>query len=102
MPRVIVSNLADADSTAILDDLERVAAAHVASNYTLQFEAVYDLLARAPESYQTRPRLGAHIHAAVVSPYLVIYRYVRGGDTVSIIRVLDGRRRITRRLVRGG
>jgi plasmid stabilization system protein ParE len=31
----------------------------------------------------------------------VIYRHARGEDTVSIIRVLDGRRKITRKLVQG-
>jgi plasmid stabilization system protein ParE len=36
-----------------------------------------------------------------VFPYLVIYRYSKGDDTVSIIRILHGRRKITRKILRG-
>jgi hypothetical protein len=52
-------------------------------------------------SYQARPKLGPHIRVGVVFPYLVVYRHVEGDDTVSIIRVLHGRRRMTRKLLRG-
>jgi plasmid stabilization system protein ParE len=34
----------------------------------------------------------------VLAPYVVVYDYV--GDEVVIVRVLDGRRNITRRLIR--
>ena len=102
MARVGVSDLADADTAKILDDLACDAGPLVASDYNARIEALYDRLANAPEGYQTRPKLGANIHAGVVFPYLVIYRYQKADDTVSIIRVMDGRRNITRKFLRGG
>jgi toxin ParE1/3/4 len=101
MPRVIVTELADADTAAIVDGLARAAGLRVAIRYSARLEAVYNLLERAPESYQARPRLGPEIRVAVIFPYLVIYRYRKADDTVSIVRILDGRRDVTQRLVRG-
>ena len=102
MVRVIVTDLADADTAKIMDELARDAGPLVASDYNARIEALYERLANAPEGYQARPKLGANIRVGVVFPYLVIYRYLKSDDTVSIIRVIDGRRNITRRLVRGG
>ncbi len=36
----------------------------------------------------------------VLSPYLVIYDHLSEADTVNVVRILDGRRNITRQLVR--
>jgi toxin ParE1/3/4 len=55
-----------------------------------------------PESCQARPNLGAHVRVGVMHPYLAIYRYATGSDTVSIIRILHGRRKITRQLLGPG
>src|SRR5438874_9979297 len=101
MIRVVVTDLADADTAKIINDLARDAGPAVASDYNTRIEALYDRLANAPESYQARPKLGANIRVGVVFPYLVIYRYLKADDTVSIIRVIDGRRNVTRRLLRG-
>jgi toxin ParE1/3/4 len=100
MARVVVTAPADADMANILADLADEAGSLVASKYNLMFERLYDRLAGHPESCPTRPKLGAHIRVAVVFPYLVIYQHPEGGDTVSIVRVLHGRRKITRRLLR--
>jgi toxin ParE1/3/4 len=35
----------------------------------------------------------------LVLPYVVFYRHVEGDDTVSIIRIVHGRRRLTRKLL---
>jgi hypothetical protein len=44
-------------------------------------------------------RVAVHdIRIAVVEPYIVTYRY--RADTVTVVRMVDGRRNITRRLVR--
>jgi toxin ParE1/3/4 len=102
MARVVITNLADADTADILDNLVRDAGPLVASDYNTRIERLYDRLANAPESYQVRPKLGANIRVGVVFPYLVIYRYLEVDDRVSVIRVVDGRRNITRRFLRGG
>jgi toxin ParE1/3/4 len=101
MARVIITDLADADTARILEYLTREAGHRVATKYVARLEGLYETIASHPESCQARPKLGAHIRAGVVHPYLVIYRHARGEDRVSIIRVLDGRRKITRKLVQG-
>lgn len=98
--RVVVTAPADADMANILADLAGEAGSLVASKYNTMFELLYDRLAGHPESCPARPELGAHIRVAVVFPYLVIYQHPEGGDTVSIVRVLHGRRKITRTLLR--
>lgn len=98
--RVVVTAPADADMANILADLAGEAGSLVASKYNLMFERLYDRLAGHPESCPARPKLGAHIRVAGVFPYLVIYQHPAGGDTVSIVRVLHGRRKITRKLLR--
>lgn len=99
MPQVKVSAFADTDLSAILLHLAMQAGARVAETYAHRFFRLYDSIAERPEICAPRPRLGVHIRAGVVHPYLVIYRYVPGDDTVSIVRILHGRRNVTRRLL---
>jgi toxin ParE1/3/4 len=101
MARIVVTELADADTAKILEHIAREAGHRVASKYNAHIESLYQRLADHPESCQARPKLGAHVRVGVVHPYLVIYRHVRAEDTVSIIRVIDGRRNITRKLLQG-
>jgi plasmid stabilization system protein ParE len=101
MTRVIVTELADADTAEILADITREAGYRAAEKYNLRIESLYDRLAEHPDSYEARPKLGAHIRVGVVVPYLVIYRHAAGEDTVSIVRVVHGRRKITRKLLHG-
>jgi toxin ParE1/3/4 len=101
MARVIITDLADADMAGILEEITREAGYSVADKYNARFESLYERLADHPESCQARPKLGAHIRAGVVHPFLVIYRHATGEDTVSIIRVISGRRKITRKLLQG-
>ena len=51
-----------------------------------------------PRSGMRRPSLGRDIRFGVVEPYVIIYRY--RADTVTVARIVDGRRNITRQLVR--
>jgi len=37
----------------------------------------------------------------VIAPYIVIHDYRRDDDTIGIVRIVDGRRNVTLRLVRG-
>ena len=101
MPRVIVTDLADADTAKMLADIASDAGYLVASKTNARIEDLYERLADYPESCQARLRLGAHIRVGVVFPYLVIYRHIKDDDTVSIIRIIHGRREITRKILRG-
>lgn len=99
--RVVVSELADADTVQILEDLARDAGYAVAARYNAEIEDLYKRLADYPDSCQAHPNLGAQIRVGMVRPYLVIYRHIEGSDTVGILRILHGSRNISRRLLKG-
>jgi toxin ParE1/3/4 len=83
------------DARAILNTLTEKAGYPVAEAYFDRFKSTFDRLAMFPMSGGRRPKLGASVRIAVVRPYIVIYRTI--SDDVEIMRVLHGRRRITRR-----
>lgn len=101
MARVRVSTTADADIVRILAAIAREAGGATARKFNARFEALFDTLEAFPDSCPARPALGLHIRVGVVYPYLVIHRHVPGedDDVVGIVRILHGRRRITRKLV---
>ncbi len=99
MARVIITDPADADSAAIIKDLAGKAGVLVADRYDSDFDALYRRLAAFPGSGSPRPKLGRFIRIGLVSPYVVIYRHIPDDDRVAIIRIVHGRRRITRRLL---
>jgi plasmid stabilization system protein ParE len=94
MARVVVSPSADADTDEIIAYLARVAGPATADKYDARFNEVYDRLAVHPDMYAPRPKLGPKIRAAVVWPYLVIYEHT-SSDVVNVLRILNGRRRLT-------
>jgi len=98
MTSVVVSRRADAYVDAMLEHLADLAGPAVARRYNQELNAIFERLAMFPESGAQRRSLGPHARIAVVAPYVVIYDYQ--DDTVVIVRVLDGRRDIPRRLVR--
>lgn len=99
MARIVISPEADTDSASILDDLAGKAGAVVADRYEAEFDAVYNRLVAHPESGAPRPHLGKHVRICVVPPYVVFYEYIEADDTVQILRVAHGRRKITRKFV---
>ncbi len=99
MPRVVITDPADADSTEIIRDLTAKAGELVADRYEAEFDALYQRLATFPESGSPRPALGRLVRIGLVSPYNVIYEYVEAGDAVTIMRIVHGRHRITRRML---
>jgi toxin ParE1/3/4 len=101
MARVVVSDLADADTAKMLEDITREASYLVADRYNADLESLYDRLADHPDSCQACSKLGAHVRVGIVHPYLVIYHHSKGSDTVGIVRILHGSRRITRKLLMG-
>ncbi len=70
----------------------------MAERYAADFRAVYRGLAESPAAGPPRPELGPNTRIAIVLPDLVIYDY--NSDEVTVLRVLHGRRNITRDLVR--
>ena len=80
MASVRLSPAAVADYDAILDYLERKAGTHTAERYDREFEAAFDWIA-------AHPGIGAPRHKFGPS------------DTVLILRILHGSRRVTGRAI---
>jgi plasmid stabilization system protein ParE len=99
MPHVIITATADADTADILAELNSKAGRAIAEKFNALFDSLYDRLADYPESGPLRPKLGRHIRVGFVLPYVVIYRHIESDDTLSIIRILHGRRRLTKALL---
>ena len=91
---------ASLDLEEIASYLLREAGAAVAERFARDFEHILDQLAAFPGSGAPRPRLGRDIRIAIVTPYIFIYRYVMESGQVTVLRVVHGRRKITRRLLK--
>jgi len=102
MARVIVSDVADADTADAVANIAGQAGPSAARRFSARFERLYDRLADFPASCQARPSLGKDIRVGVVFPYLVIYRFTKSDNTVGIVRVLHGKRNISRELLLSG
>jgi toxin ParE1/3/4 len=99
MARLIVSLLAQSDTSYIAHDLTFKAGHAVAARYLDSFDKLYARLVDYPRSGPSRPMLGPHIRIGVVSPYIVIYEYDVPTDLVTILRIVHGRRRITGKML---
>lgn len=99
MARVVFTLDADADSAHIIADLAAQAGPHVADRYEADFDAEFVRLAEYPESGAPRKKLGSRVRMCVVWPYAIIYDYAESEDTVTIMRIVHGRRNITSRLL---
>jgi toxin ParE1/3/4 len=97
VPRLVLAPRAIDDVRGILTLLAENAGDSVAEKYFARFRAIFERLVAHPRSGGPRPRLGTAVRVAVVRPYIVIYR--TSADDVMIMRVLHGRRKITRRTV---
>ena len=101
MTRVVLTSLADADAARIIAYLAEAAGDQVAEKYVDEFDEVYRRLERFPDSGSPRTKLGASVRLAVAWPYAILYQYDVTEDTVTILRIVHGRREITRRLLGG-
>ena len=99
MARIVITASADADTAFILGDLAAKAGADVAARYDADFDALYRRLGRFPESGAPRPALGRLVRIGIVSPYNIIHETIEADDAVTIMRIVHGRRRITRRML---
>ena len=94
---VYVSLKAQQDIDDIVSHLQFEAGHGVAVVHLKKFNDAIVGLTDFPEIGAPRPRLGQGIRILVLTPYLVIYRVTN--EEVVVRRVLDGRRRITRKLI---
>ncbi len=95
MARVILSSSASADQASILQDLNTKAGLWTAIKFRELFSALYERLGNHPDSGAPRPAIAPNIRIGVVSPYIVIYRHSADDNTVTVLRIVHGRRRIT-------
>jgi toxin ParE1/3/4 len=65
---------------------------------TTSFSKGYGRLADHRGSGAPRPALGQNIRIGIVTPFVVIYRNDDSG-TVTVLRIVHGRRRITGRML---
>jgi plasmid stabilization system protein ParE len=99
MARIVFAAIADADSAGIIEDLASKAGRRTALKFSGLFDEVYDRLERYPENGAPRPALGPNIRVSIVAPYIIIYHYAEDADTVTVLRMVDGRRRISGKLL---
>ena len=99
MTRLVVTADAEADTIEILGNLARDAGQMVADDYGRRFQATIERLVDIPESGPPRRALGLNARIAIVYPYILIYDYARRDDTLTLLRIVHGRRRITRRFL---
>lgn len=69
----------------------------MAVRYNAAFRQAFQRLADFPGSGSPRPALGASIRIALVHPFVVIYDHDE--SIVTILRILHGKRNITRDLM---
>ena len=100
MTHIIVGPRAETDIDDILERLSLLAGIVVAERYAGDLQAVYERLEMFPAIGAPRPSLGRNIRIVMLEPFVVFYRYLADEDTVTVVRVLDGRRNVTRRLIR--
>jgi toxin ParE1/3/4 len=100
MTRLVVAAEAESDTATILSYLEREAGVAIALQYGQRFEQTIDRLVSMPDSGAPRPALGARVRIGVVAPYVLIYEYSREDDTLTLLRILHGRRHLARILSR--
>jgi len=95
----VVLDEAARDIDQILDFLERKAGARTAVKYGRLLGRQLALLDEFPGLGTPRPELGQLARIAVVSPYVIIYDFDPSRDEVVVLRIVHGRRNITRELL---
>jgi|HubBroStandDraft_3_1064219.scaffolds.fasta_scaffold315334_2 toxin ParE1/3/4 len=99
MTRLVTAFRFRSDTNAILNYLAEAAGPRVAARYSGRFEEAILRLASFPESGAPRPALGDNARVAIVQPYLLIYDFTPDDNTLTLLRILHGRRNITRGLL---
>ena len=98
MPGFLISPKADDDILRLWQRLYANASIETANRIEAELYSTFDDLAKTPGQGHQRKDLTAHnvLFFAIYS-YLVVYRV---GDPIEIVRVLNGKRNLTRMLVK--
>src|SRR5262245_31043024 len=99
MTRLSVTADAEADLNDIIDFLRNEAGAPVAADYGYKFRASIERFIEYPRLGSPRPALGPDTRIGVVPPYVLIYDFNPDDDTLTLLRVVHGKRNITDRLI---
>ena len=99
MTQLKVTQRAARDTDDVFDYLANVAGTRTAERHLLRIQQTIERLIDWPEAVQRRPELGRNVRLAVVAPFVVIYRYEREHDLLTILRVLHGRRNVTDQMI---
>jgi toxin ParE1/3/4 len=99
MTRLVVTTDAEADISDVLNYLHGEAGATVANAYGRKFATTIGRLIEFPGIGAPRPALGKDARISVVWPYVLVYDFTPDDDTLTLLRVVHGKRNITRRLI---
>lgn len=80
MTSLVVAAEPDLDVDAIYKMLRKEAGLRIAAEYDRTFDAMFVRLLEDPRSGPIRSALGKDKRIAVVSPYVVVYRYAEDAD----------------------
>jgi plasmid stabilization system protein ParE len=94
MTQLVLSAEVKADTTEIIDELTRKAGSITAAGYLSKFRAAVERISELPRSGAPRPALGVSTRCIVISPYLLIYDYAEAEDTLTVLRIIHGRRKL--------
>jgi plasmid stabilization system protein ParE len=101
MPHVIVTASADRDTDEIAGYLAARAGPLTAQKFLRRFDQIYERLQTLPRSGHPRPKLGPMVHIVIVPPYVMIYDWDAEADAVTVLRIVRGSRKLTRKLLLG-
>jgi toxin ParE1/3/4 len=99
---IAFTDSADSDSSFIYADLHGKTGMRAVVKYRALFRRLYERLGDFPESGAPRPELGPDIRIGIVFPYIVIYRFDEADNSVIVLRIVHGRRKITAELLLSG
>jgi plasmid stabilization system protein ParE len=92
MAKLVVTADAENDTREILEYLTTEAGPRVAEKFGRRFRLAIERFVAIPGVGSPRPSLGTDIRISVVFPYVLIYAYEGDSDTVTLLRILHGRR----------
>ncbi len=99
MAKLTVTRHADRDLDDILSYLTDAAGQGTAESHAQRFAEALEHIEAFPSAGPARPALGTCTRISIVLPYVLIYDYDEAGDTLVLLRVLHGRRRMTERIL---
>ena len=94
---IVYSAAARDDLTKVTLDLSSERGVEFARSYVANLRSRIETLSTSPKRYRVRPRYGKGVRLRPELPYNVFYQ--ANLDHVLVVRILHGRRKITRRTI---